>query len=63
MNDFISRFIMVMIITAVTMNNLENQYICWCIKKPIEFQMTVIKKLQDIGYLKMFDARHITLEY
>lgn len=63
MNDFISRFIMVMNHERSHNRQLREQYICWCIKKPIEFQMTVIKKLQDIGYLKMFNARYITLEY
>lgn len=63
MNDFISRFIMVMNHERSHNEQIREQYICWCIKNPIEFQTTVIKKLQDIGYLKMFDVRHITLEY
>ena len=63
LNDFISRFIMVMNHERSHNQRLRKEYIYWCIKKPIEFQMIVIKRLQDIGYLKMFDAQYITLEY
>lgn len=42
---------------------LRKEYIKWCIDNPIEFQMTIIKILQDIGYLKKLDTRHIALEY
>lgn len=63
MDDFICKFIMVMNHERSHNEQLREQYILWCIKKPIEFQMTVIKKLQDIGYLKAMDNYHITVEY
>lgn len=63
MDRFIGRFIMVMNHERSHNEQLRKHYISWCIKKPIEFQMTVMKRLQDIGYLKSFDARHISLEY
>jgi hypothetical protein len=42
---------------------LKEQYIRWCIEKPIEFQSIVMKKLQDIGYLIKTDVIHIVLSY
>lgn len=63
MDDFISKFIMVMNHERSHNEQLREQYICWCIKKPIEFQMIVIGKLQEIGYLKKIDLRHATLAY
>lgn len=63
MDRFIGRFIMVMNHERSHNEQLRKHYISWCIEKPIEFQMTVMKRLQDIGYLKSFDARHISLEY
>lgn len=63
MDKFIGRFIMVMNHERSHNEQLREQYICWCIKKPIAFQMTVMEKLQDIGYLKKFDPQHIALEY
>lgn len=63
MDRFIGRFIMVMNHERSHNEQLREQYICWCIKKPIEFQTTMIEKLQNIGYLKKLDAQHIALEY
>lgn len=63
MDRFIGRFIMVMNHERSHNEQLREQYIYWCIKKPIEFQITVIERLQDIGYLKRLNAQHIALEY
>ena len=38
-------------------DQLREQYINWCIEKPLDFQTTVMKKLQDIGYLKKENPR------
>ncbi|MGL5254566.1 MAG: TetR/AcrR family transcriptional regulator [Brevinema sp.] len=63
MNEFVSKFIMIMTHERSHNEQLRKEYIRWCIENPIEFQMTIIKKLQDIGYLKKLDTRHIALEY
>lgn len=63
LNDFISKFIMVMNHERSHNEQLRNQYICWCIYKPIEFQSLVIKKLQEIGYLKKMDATNTAISY
>lgn len=62
-DDFIRRFIMVMNHERSHNEQLREQYVCWCIKKPVEFQRTVFEKLQDIGYLKRFDAEHMAIQY
>lgn len=62
-DDFISRFIMVMNHERSHNEYLREKYLCWCIEKPITYQATVMKKLQDIGYLKTQDARQAALEY
>lgn len=63
MNDFINKFIMVMNHERSHNEKMREQYIYWCVKKPIEYQMTIIEQLQKIGYLKKLDAHHITVEY
>lgn len=63
MDDFISKFIMVMNHERSHNEQMREQYIYWCMKKPIEYQMIIIEKMQEIGYLKRFDAYYITVEY
>lgn len=63
LDDFICKFIMVMNHERSHNEYIRKQYIYWCIQKPMEFQRIIIKRLQDIGYLKMFDTQYITLEY
>lgn len=63
MDNFISRFIMVMNHERSHDELLREQYVNWCIEKPIEFQKLVIEKLQDIGYLIKVDPQHLALEY
>lgn len=63
MNDFINKFIMVMNHERSHNEKMREQYIYWCIKNPIEYQMTIIEQLQKIGYLKKLDTYHITVEY
>lgn len=63
MNEFVRKLIMVMNHERSHNEQLRNEYISWCIEKPITFQITIMKKLQDIGYLKKLDTRYIALEY
>lgn len=63
MDEFISKFIMIMNHEHSNNEQMRKEYISWCIEKPIGFQMTIIEKLQDIGYLKKLDTRHIALAY
>ena len=63
METFISRILMIMNHERSHNDQLREQYINWCIEKPLDFQTTVMKKLQDIGYLKKENPRHLALEY
>lgn len=63
MNEFIIKSIMVMNHERSQNEQLSKEYINWCIEKPIEFQITIIKKLQDIGYLKKLDTKYVALQY
>ena len=48
MDTFISRILMIMNHERSHNDQLREQYINWCIEKPLDFQTTVMKKLQDI---------------
>ncbi len=63
MDDFIRKFIMIMNHERSHNEQLREQYNYWCIEKPIDFQMTVIEKLQNIRYFQKLDVRHMALEY
>lgn len=63
MDDYINKFIMVMNHERSHNEQLRNHYINWCIEKPIEFQSTVMEKLQEIGYLKKVDSTTAALAY
>lgn len=63
MNEFICKFIMIMDRERSNNEILRKLYICWCIEKPIEFQMKVFEKLQQIGYLKNYFVKQMALEY
>ena len=62
-NDFISKVIMVMNHERSHNEHLRQQYIYWCINKPIEFQMRVFEKFQEIGYLSKMDTSYVALAY
>lgn len=63
MDDFIGKFIMVMTHERSHNAKMQEEYLKWCIEKPIEFQTIIMKKLQDIGYLKKYDTHYLALQY
>lgn len=63
MNEFVSKSIMVMNHERSHNEKIRNLYISWCVEKPIEFQIIMIKKLEDIGYLKELDVKQVALAY
>lgn len=63
MNEFIGKFIMVMTHERSHNAQLQVEYLKWCIEKPIEFQCLIMKKLQDIDYLKKSDTQYMALQY
>ena len=63
MDTFISRILMIMNHERSHNDQLREQYVYWCIEKPLDFQTAVMKRLQDIGYLKKENPRHLALEY
>lgn len=63
LDAFMRRFIMIMNHERSHNAQLREQYICWCIQKPIAFQTTVMQKLQDLGYLKQLDAQYQAMQY
>nr|WP_308626645.1 TetR/AcrR family transcriptional regulator [uncultured Eisenbergiella sp.] len=63
LDPFISRMIMLMNHERSHNDRIRDQYVRWCIEKPLAFQTMVMKKLLDIGYLEGKDPAHIALEY
>ena len=63
MDTFISRILMIMNHERSHNDRIRDQYVRWCIEKPLAFQTMVMKKLLDIGYLEGKDPAHIALEY
>lgn len=57
MDTFICRILMILNHERSHNDQLREQYVYWCVEKPLDFQTAVMKRLQDIGYLKKENPR------
>ena len=63
LDDFIRKFSGVMALEQRHDALMRENYVEWCIAKPVNFQRTLFEKLQAIGFLAKGDAYQMAVTY